>query len=62
MNLRRGNYPQAGLWEAPRPSPRIIRGNCALCLKMPLLEFYKERKVGPQGCAAVAVKLLARRK
>ena len=26
------------------------------------LEFYKERKVGPQGCGAVVVQLLARRK
>jgi hypothetical protein len=26
------------------------------------LEFYKERKVGPQKCGAVAVQLLARRK
>jgi SAM-dependent methyltransferase len=25
------------------------------------LEFYKERKVGPQGCGAVAVQLLARK-
>jgi hypothetical protein len=26
------------------------------------LEFYQERKVGPQGCGAVAVQLLAKRK
>lgn len=38
-------------------------GELRSLLKEPFeLEFYKERKVGPQKCEAVAVQLLARRK
>ncbi len=59
MNLRRGNYPQAGVWEVPTDHQGELRSLLKDAFE---LEFYRERKVGPQGCAAVAVKLLARRK